>query len=103
MDKVPEYRFLDLEAKADETCPIEILSGEFEGVVYKYGKISLEELESGDLKVNMQVDVIDSFEGFNQENENFTKIVGEIFVNLIERGANVKSEPTDLEDDVHQD
>ena len=103
MDKVPDYKFLDIEAKADETCPIEILSGEFEGVVYKYGKISLEELDSGDLKVNMQVDIIDSYEGFDQNNEMFTKIIGEIFVNLIEQGVQSKSEPVDLEDDVHQD
>ena len=103
MDKVPDYKFLDIEAKEDETCPIEILSGEFEGIVYKYGKISLEELDSGDLKVNMQVDIIDSFEGFDQNNEKFTKIIGEIFVNLIEQGVQSKSEPVDLEDDVHQD
>jgi hypothetical protein len=51
----------------------------------------------------MQVDIIDSYEGFDQNNEMFTKIIGEIFVNLIEQGVQSKSEPVDLEDDVHQD
>lgn len=103
MVKVPEYKFLDAVAEPNETCPIQILEGNFAGIVYKYGKISLEEVESGDLKVNMEVNVITSPEGFDQNDQEFTKTIGEIFVNIIEKGVETKEPPIDLEDDVHQD
>ena len=106
MDKVPEYKFLDAVAEPNETCPIQILEGNFAGIIYKYGKISLEEVESGDLKVNMEVNVITSPEGFDQNTEEFTETVGEIFVDIIEKDVATtkeKKEPIDLEDDVHSD
>ena len=103
MVKVPEYKFLDAVAEPNETCPIQILEGQFSGIVYKYGKISLEEIESGDLKVNMEVNVITSPDSFDQNNEEFTQTIGEIFVNIIEKGVETKKDPIDLEDDVHQD
>ena len=40
MDKAVEYKFIP-EASVDstQTCPIEITSGKFSGIIYRYGKI----------------------------------------------------------------
>jgi len=102
MDKVPEYKFVENEYTEMDTCPIEILDGEYKGIVYRYGKISLKELDSGDVEVKMDIDILKSPENFDKNTENFTLIVGEIFVNIVEKNATMK-DPVDLEDDVHQD
>lgn len=103
MAKLPEYKFKEELYDSKDTCPIEILEGEFKGIVYKYGKISLNETESGDLNVNMDIDVIIAPKGFNQQEKEFTQTVGEIFVDIVEKNVVADQQPLDLEDDVHQD
>jgi hypothetical protein len=105
MAKVPEYKFIDEMMVGHDTCPIRIMEGQFAGIVYKYGKISLEEVEGDNLKVNMDITMVEGPESFNQQDANFTQTVGEIFVDIVEKNALevAQKEPTDLEDDVHQD
>jgi hypothetical protein len=105
MAKVPEYKFIDEMMVGHDTCPIRIMEGQFAGIVYKYGKISLEEVEGDNLKVNMDITMVEGPESFNQQDANFTQTVGEIFVDIVEKNALevTQKEPTDLEDDVHQD
>jgi len=106
MVKVPEYKFLESICEPNENCPIQIMSGDFNGIVYKYGKISINETPDQELAVSMDITIITAPEGFNQNNEQFTNAVGEIFVNIIEKDIAVtkeKKEPVDLEDDVHHD
>jgi hypothetical protein len=100
MDKAPKYKFLDELVADNDTCPIEILEGQFAGIVFKYGKISLHEVENENLAVNMDISIIKAPEGFDQETEEFTNTVGEIFVNIVESNT---EDSVDLEDDVHQD
>jgi hypothetical protein len=59
MAKAPKYKFLP-EATTDvsQTCPILIIEGKFEGIVYRYGKISFNELDTGDLNVMMDIEMI---------------------------------------------
>ena len=102
MAKVPEYKFIDEMLVGHDTCPIRIMDGQFAGIVYKYGKISLEEVEGDNLKVNMDITMIEAPEGFNQQDEGFTQTVGEIFVDIVETDLGT-NQPVDLEDDVHQD
>jgi hypothetical protein len=104
MDKEPKYQFVD-EMIGHDTCPIKIMSGKYAGIVFKYGKITLEEIENENLKVNMDVDIVQAPEGFNQQETDFTNTVGEIFVDIVEKNTfdAVKKESADLEDDVHQD
>jgi len=102
MDKIPNYEFKDELMGDGDTCPIEILEGQFAGIIYKYGKISLKELEDENLQVNMDITVIKSPEGFDQQNKEFTQTVGEIFVDIVETDLGT-NQPVDLEDDVHQD
>jgi hypothetical protein len=104
MDKVPDYKFRDDLFDQKDTCPIEILNGDFSGIVFKYGKISLHETESGELAVNMNVTTLQAPENFNQETPEFTQVVGQIFTDIVEKNIEEeKKEVVDLEDDVHQD
>ena len=100
---VPEYKLITETAATDitETCPIEIMSGEFKGIVYRYGQISFNEVDGGHLAVNMQVELIKSPDNFDKNTEKFTKTVGDIFVDLVE--TQELDSTSDLEEDVHQD
>jgi hypothetical protein len=103
MVKVPEYKFKDEEIIGHDTCPIEIMEGPYSGIIYKYGKISMSETESGELSVNMDITIVKAPEGFNQQEKTFTQTVGEIFVDIVEKNVVADQQPIDLEDDVHQD
>lgn len=103
MGKLPDYKFVpDADGKIQETCPIEILSGQHTGIVYRYGVIRVQEHDNENVKVIMDIDLIKAPEGFNKDTEEFTKDVGEIFVHIVETQTN-KEAVVDLEDDVHQD
>ena len=103
MVKVPEYKFAESLADGLDTCPVEILDGEFKGIIYRYGKISLNELDNGELSVSMDITMITAPENFDQQDKIFTQTIGEIFVDIIEKNSAVPKEQVDLEDDVHQD
>ena len=104
MDSKINYEFLEYSGTdPSETCPIKIKSGEYAGIIFKYGKISLIE-ENDNLNVTMDIEIVDAPENFNKNEQNFINIVGEIFVQIVESGVvSKKDEPVDLEDDVHQD
>jgi hypothetical protein len=102
MDRVPEYKFLpELSTDITQTCPIEIESGDFAGVVYRYGKISFDETKDGVLNVYMEIETIKTPADFDKTQSNFTQVVGKIFAEIIEQ--QVEADDKDLEDDVHQD
>lgn len=103
MDKAPKYKFLpDNSTDISQTCPIMITEGKFEGIVYRYGKISLNEIENGDLNIVMDIEMITAPENFDQQNKEFTNYIGEIFVDIVENQAEV-DDSKDLEADVHED
>lgn len=102
MDKLPEYRMVEDSFFQHDTCPIEIMSGPFKNIIYKYGQISLKELEGENLQVNMNIDIIKAPEGFDQNDKDFTQAIGEIFVDIVETKG-IVSDPVDLESDVHED
>ena len=99
-----EYEFVnDTPSDPTETCPIKINSGQYKDIIFKYGKINLQE-HNEDLSVTMEIDILKSPEGFNKNEQAFTNTVGEIFVSIVESGVEAKQiDPIDLEDDVHQD
>ena len=103
MGKAIEYKFLP-EASVDSTqkCPIEITSGQFAGIVYRYGKIDFKEDGSDGLNVTMEIEMIKSPNGFDKEDKQFTQTVGEIFVKIVEAQVEV-DDGKDLESDVHED
>jgi hypothetical protein len=106
MGKAPEYKFLESICELNENCPIKIMDGQFKDIVFKYGKISINETPEQELSVNMDITVITAPENFDQNTPEFTNEVGEIFVDIIEKDAAItkqSEEPIDLEDDVHAD
>lgn len=102
MVKAPKFKYVP-EAISDVTsnCPIQILDGKYEGIIYNYGKISLKETENNELDVIMEINIIKAPEGFDEKDKDFTTSVGEIFTQIVEDG--IEQEPIDLEDDVHTD
>ena len=103
MGKAVEYKFIP-EASVDstQTCPIQITSGQFAGIVYRYGKIDFKEDGNDGLNVTMEIEMIKFPEGFDQADKDFTQTAGEIFVKIIE--SQVESDDDkDLEADVHED
>ena len=74
--------------KNEEMQLIGIRKGKFEGVVYKYGKVSLgEENKDGNLPFKFEYDILDNNmiprEQF--EDKNFFKLIGYILVDIIDR------------------
>jgi len=104
MDSKTNYEFLEYSGTdPSETCPIKIKGGQYDGIVFKYGKISLLE-ENDNLNVTMDIEMVNAPEDFNKNEQNFINIVGEIFVQIVESGVVTRNnESVDLEDDVHQD
>ena len=71
---------------------IGIRKGKFEGVVYKYGKVSLgEETKDGNLPFKFEYDILDNNmiprEEFNDDS--FFKLLGDILVDIIDRQENL--------------
>ena len=72
--------------KDEEMQCIGIRKGKFEGVVYKYGKVSLgEETKNGNLPFRFEYDILDNNliprEEFNEE---FFRLIGDILVDIID-------------------
>ena len=74
--------------KNEEMQLIGIRKGKFEGVVYKYGKVSLgEENKDGNLPFKFEYDILDNNMIPREEfdDENFFKLIGDILVDIIDR------------------
>ena len=74
--------------KNEEMQLIGIRKGKFEGVVYKYGKVSLgEETKDGNLPFKFEYDILDNNMIPREEfdDENFFKLLGDILVDIIDR------------------
>ena len=71
---------------------IGIRKGKFEGVVYKYGKVSLgEETKDGNLPFRFEYDILDNNIIPREEfdDDNFFKLLGDILVDIIDRQENL--------------
>ena len=77
---------------------IGIRKGKFEGVVYKYGKISLgEETWDGNLPFRFEYDILDNNMIPREEfdDKNFFKLLGDILVDIIDRQEDLNIGYTD--------
>ena len=71
---------------------IGIRKGKFEGVVYKYGKVSLgEETKDGNLPFRFEYDILDNNMIPREEfdDDDFFKLLGDILVDIIDRQENL--------------
>ena len=74
--------------KDQEMQCIGIRKGKFEGVVYKYGKVSLgEETKDGNLPFRFEYDILDNNLIPREEfdDESFFNLLGDILVDIIDR------------------
>ena len=75
-------------AKNDKHTSIGIKGGPYEGVIYKYGEVSISEEENpdGTLPFKFQYDILDH-NGFKKEDfeTDFFDLIGDILVDIIER------------------
>ena len=74
--------------KNEEMQCIGIRKGKFEGVVYKYGKVSLgEENKDGNLPFKFEYDILDNNMIPREEfdDDNFFILLGDILVDIIDR------------------
>ena len=80
-----KYTFVT-DSKNPWTC-IGIKGGKFDGVVYKYGKVTLPEKENedGTLPFQFEYDIVDS-NGLIREhfNEEFFTLIGDILVDIMD-------------------
>ena len=71
----------------DKWASLCIRGGKFDGVIYKYGKVSVseEENEDGTLPFQFQYDIIDNV-GISREDfdEEFFTLIGDILVDIID-------------------
>ena len=84
--------------KDEEMQCIGIRKGKFEGVVYRYGKVSLgEETKDGNLPFRFEYDILDNNmiprEEFNDDS--FFKLLGDILVDIIDRQEDLNIGYTD--------
>ena len=78
--------------KNEEMQCIGIRKGKFEGVVYKYGKVSLgEETKDGNLPFKFEYDILDNnmIPRSEFDDENFFNLLGDILVDIIDRQENL--------------
>ena len=78
--------------KNEEMQCIGIRKGKFEGVVYKYGKVSLgEETKDGNLPFRFEYDILDNNMIPREEfdDKNFFKLLGDILVDIIDKQENL--------------
>ena len=96
------YTFVT-DSKNPWTC-IGIKGGKFDGVVYKYGKVSFakEEDENGNLPLQFQYDIVDN-NGIPREqfDDEFFNLIGDILVEVMDEQTKVtkddKPKPVDRE------
>ena len=84
---------------------ISIRKGKFEGVVYKYGKVSLgEETKDGNLPFRFEYDILDNNLIPREEfdDDNFFKLLGDILVDIIDRQENLNIGCTNNREDSPQ-
>ena len=71
----------------DKWASICIMGGKFDGVIYKYGKVSIpeEENEDGTLPFQFEYNIIDNI-GISREDfdEEFFTLIGDILVDIID-------------------
>ena len=91
--------------KDQEMQCIGIRKGKFEGVVYKYGKVSLgEETKDGNLPFRFEYDILDNnmIPRTEFDDSNFFKLLGDILVDIIDRQENLNIGYTNNREDSPQ-
>ena len=89
MSKDIKSKYTYVTDNEDKWTAIAIKSGKFEGVIYKYGKVTIPEEENskGNLPFRFEYDILDNNMIPREEfdDDNFFKLLGDILVDIIDR------------------
>ena len=87
MSKDIKSKYTYVTDNEDKWTAIAIKSGKFEGVIYKYGKVTIPEEENskGNLPFRFEYDILDPY-GLEREefNAEFFTLIGDILVDVID-------------------
>lgn len=82
-----DYRLReDMDEKTHDTLPIELLSGPYKGVLYRYTTVQLQEQDNGFATMKFQYELYemgDHTETALRKDQNFTKHIGLILNQII--------------------
>ena len=88
----------DGEPEFEDWTGIGITEGRYEGVIYKYGKVSVpeEENEDGTLPLRFEYDIIDTNNHPEEDfKEDFDGLIGDILVDILDKELNIDNDRTD--------
>ncbi len=87
-NRTEQYQFI--ERRGDNFTSVGIKGGMYEGVVYKYGTVSVAEKENnkGEMPLSFQYDILDP-NGLERKefDDNFFNLIGDILVDIIDNSA----------------
>jgi hypothetical protein len=78
-----------LEPKDNETVYlVELTGGQFQGIIYEYGKVELQEIEDSDeVKLAFVYNIVDKADHETIDTDEFIRTIGDILSQLIEEGV----------------
>jgi len=96
-----DYRFVVNKDNEDMACVCITNGGEFDGVIYKYGAVTIPSGFNGEgnLPFKFEFDIIDNY-GLQKEkfDENFFNLIGDILVHIIDTQTS-----EDIDDEEEED
>ena len=88
----------DGEPEFEDWTGVGITEGRYEGVIYKYGSVSVPEKENedGTLPLSFEYDIVDT-NNHSEEyfKEDFDTLIGDILVDIIDKELNIDNDRTD--------
>ena len=94
--ETPKYEYVDSPVNP-EIGAIKILEGEYEGLVYQYGKAAFNEREDGQCELNFQFTAFDKPEGIDLKSKDLYNVMGNILVEVIEEHIDETEKHVDLD------
>lgn len=96
-----QYRILPFDEKDPlDSCPVMIMRhDEYDGVVYKYGKVSIDPQGEEEAYLSFTYEVQENPDGANTESLEFKNFIGDVLVNIIEH--NMEESETDGDGSSH--
>ena len=79
----PKYEYVDSPVNP-EVGAIKILEGDYEGLVYQYGKAAFNEREDGQCELNFQFTAFDKPEHIDIKSDDLYNVMGNILVEVLE-------------------
>jgi len=82
--ETPKYKLIEHEDSSKDHWCIKIIDGEYNGVIYQYNTVKIDEEKDGDGAVlSFQTALIEKPEGINLTKEKDESIMGAILVDLV--------------------